>query len=31
MYGVENIGTYDANKYYIPKVSGGYEIGRLVQ
>ena len=29
MYGVQNIGPYDANKYYIPKVSGGYEIGRL--
>lgn len=29
LYGIKYIGAYDAQKYYIPNVSGGYEIGRL--
>ena len=29
MYDVKFIGKYSTDKYYIPNVSGGYEIGRL--
>ncbi len=29
LYGVTYIGAYDSQKYYIPSVSGGYEVGKL--